>query len=278
MWKLLLLASIIFHLSHSEIISKRKTIPISKETCPCWWDLEGKQIDPNTGEPFKCACCKKGGRQCGYPMHEWYTKDKKSNRRGCIDKSGQGTANWEYTLSEIGHPCHFNKSRTDCAWCTPLGFQCAPPNVELPQTNIPHPYQHGQYCQRFNQNHKNCGGESLDCMLRPGMCGPNASCVETPKKVVAKWFYHQCVCNPGFVGNGITCIAASDLANATVAREIIVSIDSTLTRDKLFDPSLEPTIDNGLADDLFDVIDDIEGDCAIESCDASILKCGLFQS
>ena len=50
-------------------------------------------------------------------------------------------------------------------------------------------------------------------MLRPGMCGPNASCVETPKKVVAKWFYHQCVCNPGFVGNGITCIAASDLTN-----------------------------------------------------------------
>ena len=42
----------------------------------------------------------------------------------------------------------------------PVGFQCAPPNVELPQTNIPHPYQHGQYCQRFNQNHKNCGGES----------------------------------------------------------------------------------------------------------------------
>lgn len=60
MWKLLLLATIIFHLSNSEIISKRKTIPISKETCPCWWDLEGKQIDPNTGEPFKCACCKKG--------------------------------------------------------------------------------------------------------------------------------------------------------------------------------------------------------------------------
>ena len=53
----------------------------------------------------------------------------------------------------------------------------------------------------------------LDCMLRPDMCGPNASCKETDKKVGKQWNYHQCVCNPGFVGNGITCIDASDLAN-----------------------------------------------------------------
>ena len=53
----------------------------------------------------------------------------------------------------------------------------------------------------------------LDCMLRPDMCGPNASCKETNKKVATQWKYHQCVCNPGFVGNGITCIDASDLAN-----------------------------------------------------------------
>ena len=53
----------------------------------------------------------------------------------------------------------------------------------------------------------------LDCMLRPDMCGPNASCKETDMKVATQWNYHQCVCNPGFVGNGITCIDATDLAN-----------------------------------------------------------------
>ena len=53
----------------------------------------------------------------------------------------------------------------------------------------------------------------LDCMLRPDMCGPNASCKETDKTVATKWKYHQCVCNPGFVGNGITCIDATNLAN-----------------------------------------------------------------
>ena len=55
--------------------------------------------------------------------------------------------------------------------------------------------------------------KGLDCMLRPDMCGPNASCKETNKKVATQWIYHQCVCNPGFVGNGITCIDATDLAN-----------------------------------------------------------------
>ena len=55
--------------------------------------------------------------------------------------------------------------------------------------------------------------KGLDCMLRPDMCGPNSSCKETNKKVATQWIYHQCVCNPGFVGNGITCIDATDLAN-----------------------------------------------------------------
>ena len=45
----------------------------------------------------------------------------------------------------------------------------------------------------------------------------------------------------------------------TLTSKIIVNIDSTLTKDKVFDPSLEPTIDHGLAEDLFQVIDDIEG-------------------
>ena len=68
MWKILVLAPVLFLLSNSEVISKRKTIPLSKETCPCWWDLEGTQIDPNTNEPYKCACCKSGKKICNFLM------------------------------------------------------------------------------------------------------------------------------------------------------------------------------------------------------------------
>ena len=69
----------------------------------------------------------------------------------------------------------------------------------------------------------------LDCMLRPDMCGPNASCKETNKKVGKQWNYHQCVCNPGFVGNGITCIDASDLADPDTSIEDVVVSDETST-------------------------------------------------
>ena len=80
MWKILVLAPVLFLLSNSEVISKRKTIPISKETCPCWWDLEGTQIDPNTNQPYKCACCKSGKKICNFlclvllQVPKWFTE------------------------------------------------------------------------------------------------------------------------------------------------------------------------------------------------------------
>ena len=53
-----------------------------------------------------------------------------------------------YTISEIGHPCHFNRSRTDCAWCTPNAYQCGPDSKS------------GQYCMHIMKNHRHCRGES----------------------------------------------------------------------------------------------------------------------
>merc|ERR1712203_461150 len=40
-------------------------------SCPCWWDLTRNN----------CACCRNGGKQCGFPMHK-YCQSPKSARKG----------------------------------------------------------------------------------------------------------------------------------------------------------------------------------------------------
>ena len=59
--------------------------------------------------------------------------------------------------------------------------------------------------------------------------------------------------------------------------EFVVTVEATLNKDKLFDPSLEPTLDDGDAGSLFDTIDEIEDDTDTCSyCDVTVQKCGLF--
>ena len=73
------------------------------EGCHCWWDRSRRLTDPDTNEAYSCACCKNGGRQCGYPMHKYCHLPNSTATTGC-----NGVQNKDYTLSEKGHPCHFN--------------------------------------------------------------------------------------------------------------------------------------------------------------------------
>ena len=70
------------------------------------------------------------------------------------------------------------------------------------------------------------------------------------------------------------------LHKATIPQQFIVDVESTLTKDKLFEPTLEPTLENGLADDLFEAMEDITeeiGNCLY--CNATYLECGgILQS
>ena len=62
-----------------ESASVSKKLTKSPTGCPCWFDLEGKVLAPNS-----CACCKTGGRQCGYPRHNLCTNiNRKDSRTGC---------------------------------------------------------------------------------------------------------------------------------------------------------------------------------------------------
>jgi len=145
--------------------------------------------DPETEEPYSCACCRKGGKQCGYPQHNWCTSP--NSKTGC-----KAVNQYRYTLSEIGHPCHFDPSRRDCAWCNYNGFQCG---------NFTKKNQ-GKYCKKFIHNSYDCYGTTQDCRNFPELCGPNASCVNTGKKVYKDWKRFSCACNSGWIGNGITCV------------------------------------------------------------------------
>merc|ERR1711915_1015000 len=55
-----------------------------KNDSPCWWDLTRKN----------CGTCKKGGKQCGYPMHKWCQSPK--SKKGC-----KGIPNSKYIFSIV---------------------------------------------------------------------------------------------------------------------------------------------------------------------------------
>lgn len=229
--------------------------------CACWFDLEGKILSPNS-----CACCKTGGRQCGYPIHNVCTKiGQKDRRTGC-----KGIKEWRYTLSEIGHPCSFDPTRNDCAWCTYDGFQCG--NF----TDLPSPsHEHGKYCKRFSKNHKQCYGTSQDCRNNPELCGPNASCVDTQKKLYDDWSRWSCACNPGFIGNGLTCVEKeSGLILPEIREE--TDIEVILTTEFISVP--DGPLPNGVlgpSDD--DMLEDMEGmlDSGIlcPGCNSTLATC-----
>merc|ERR1711874_711763 len=76
--------------------------------CECWFDITRTD----------CGCCKGNGVQCGDPVSQYCYKP---TPFGC-----PGVANAKYTPSQTGHPCFWDHSIMDCAWCTPGGYQCGP--------------------------------------------------------------------------------------------------------------------------------------------------------
>ena len=88
--------------SASNTIIKKKLLPYTKvdnkgkpiATKPCWWDLTKNN----------CGACKKGGKQCGFPMHKWCQSPR--SKTGC-----PGIPNYKYTLSTEGAPCYWDPTK-----------------------------------------------------------------------------------------------------------------------------------------------------------------------
>jgi len=240
-----------------ESASVSKKLTKSPTGCPCWFDLEGKVLAPNS-----CACCKTGGRQCGYPRHNLCTNiNRKDSRTGC-----NGINEWRYTLSEVGHPCSFDPTRNDCAWCTHDGFQCGN-FTDLPSAS----HEHGKYYKRFSHNHKKCYGTSQDCRNNPQLCSANAMCVDTQQKIFNNWSRWSCACNPGYIGNGLTCVEKATGIKAPETREE-TDLEVILTTEFISVPDGPvPTEILGASDE--DMLDEME-----EMLDSGVLCPGCNSS
>merc|ERR1712179_24390 len=139
-----------------------------------------------------CACCKEGvdAMQCGYPMHRFCSK---KENYGC-----PGVCNNQYTLSGKGYPCYSDRSRTDCAWCSPVGWQCEKNKATGPDA------KGGSRCAPRNDQ-KYCTSLQGDCKHIPG-CDFNAEC-KYQKDLGTYLKYYECKCKEedGWIGNGIQC-------------------------------------------------------------------------
>jgi len=150
--------------------------------CPCWFDLSRED----------CACCQNGGVQCGAPMQEWCTSRKEGRQSGCL---GVPANHW--TLSTTGHPCYWNTSRTDCAWCASGGAQCGPQAETGPDGAL------GSRCWD-PEDSDYCDSVPGNCQHIAGTCDSQAQCKFSAK--VGEREHWQCMCNaPDWTGNGLEC-------------------------------------------------------------------------
>merc|ERR1712142_769472 len=154
---LILLTTLPIMLTVNTAIFKRYTA--AGKGCTCWFDIRRKD----------CACCKgKASKvmQCGWPMHHYCYK--KSERFGC-----PGIPNNKYTFSTRGYPCFWDHDRTDCAWCSPGGYQCGPGQKAGPEA------KDGNRCQT-GRNLKYCDSVLGDCGIsQPVTTMPSVSSTES---------------------------------------------------------------------------------------------------
>jgi len=172
-----------------------------KNDSPCWWDLTRKN----------CGTCKKGGKQCGYPMHKWCQSPK--SKKGC-----KGIPNYKYTLSTEGAPCYFDHKNHKCAWCTKKSLkQCSQKNLAQ--------IDDGCYSYCGTAKDRNCDGNLFNCIYNGGWCGQGASCSNKIKTSSG------CSCNAEYIGNGFQCFSGDcDAGNCTLvpdpADNVKVNIDT----------------------------------------------------
>jgi len=219
----------------SKIPKKFKPFTASVTGEPCWWDMT-KKTD--------CAKCKAGGSQCGYPLH-MYCFEKDQPCPGMLTPQ---------TLSTRGHPCFWDHSSTDCAWCAPGMAQVGPKGSKISRRG-------GGHC--FDPKSKKA--PPIDKVMRmtqsckyfgKDICDSMAECNEDTGK---------CECKSGWTGNGVQCVDE----NGNFASGDQVSVRMTMTNELfLSDGSLEFPVGPS-SDNLFSEMESLANGaihCSINGC------------
>jgi len=224
--------------------------------CQCWWDLT--RMD--------CACCKPGGMQCGFPKHEFCWKQ--------TDIGCPGVNQNKFTLSEQGHPCHYDHSDKSCAWCAQGAFQCGKS-------------RDGQQCyNKGKKTQKYCESVIPDCgHIGKDICDPNAECEFTGKgkgKFGKYTSYYGCKCKAGWDGQikfapkgwsgGIQCIDAD--GNFSQDPTKVVSVSMTVTNEFYSYPTNSSEFPYGPSDsNMFaEMTTFVEGGAMCPGCDGTMEK------
>jgi len=217
---------------------------LSPTGCQCWWDITSTD----------CACCKPdtNSMQCGFPMHNacW-----KKEKYGC-----PGICNNKYTLSTKGYPCYSDRLRTDCAWCTPAGWQCIKNKATGPDA------RGGNRCAPRNQQ-KYCESQQADCKHIPG-CDINAKCNFKQQVGVLKHF--QCECNKedDYIGNGIQCMN-NVTGEMSFNPDMHVEVTMTLVNENYTFPAPEELTVGETMENLVSQMESTNTACSSQGCEST---------
>jgi len=222
---------------------KWQEVTVSQTGAPCWFDMK-----PNSRD---CAVCSDNGQQCGYPMHNYCRKNNKANdlgwRRGC-----KGIRRATTTLSQTGYPCPWDPTDRSCPWCSEDSILC----TENGRLNCYNPtYARIYFKMDSDREHYDKHCKSQQCTEFPEACHANATCKEFHyrRKVVQTNSYtgvqtfgwttetiHRCVCNSGYIGNGVTCADATTglVFDNRVVGKGNLRLNMNLSRDATVDEGL----------------------------------------